>query len=202
MLVSELFEESRGPDKNREFGFQDKGNAAKAKRALLAANIEFTTSSTGGIYYFHFPTAKVGKEALKIVKPLVDKSKESKWSGSIKEADEDPYKGLTPAEKRYFVKNERLNKEHAAHLLNVPSSKVGDAIYGGSDYKKFREVSESEKPLKSSSRYGEDDQHWSYDLFQKDHTLFVRCDYSDGGGGDDPSFYVAKKGLTEAYWFI
>jgi hypothetical protein len=82
MLVSELFEESRGPDKNREFGFQDKGNAAKAKRALLAANIEFTTSSAGGIYYFHFPTAKLGKEALKIVKPLVDKSKEEEW-GSV-----------------------------------------------------------------------------------------------------------------------
>ncbi len=58
------------------FGFQDDGNAAKAKKAIKAAGISFDFSKDVGINYFYFETLKDAKKAYSIANKVIDKSKE------------------------------------------------------------------------------------------------------------------------------
>lgn len=61
------------------FGFENAKNARKAKEALKAASVAFTSDSNFGITYFYFETKKAMKDALKVVKPVIDASLESEW---------------------------------------------------------------------------------------------------------------------------
>lgn len=61
------------------FGFEDRLNAQKVASALKDAEIAFTRSSAGGIFYFDFDSAADLKKAVKIAKSVIDKSVESEW---------------------------------------------------------------------------------------------------------------------------
>ena len=61
------------------FGFEDKGNFNKAKEVVDASGIKHTHSSNFGIHYIHFDSKKDMNAALKLVRPVIDKSKEHEW---------------------------------------------------------------------------------------------------------------------------
>lgn len=62
------------------FGFENKRNADKAKKALQTAGIPFTRSFNFGIHYFDFESKVDAKKALKIVKDVIDSRLESEWN--------------------------------------------------------------------------------------------------------------------------
>lgn len=61
------------------FGLENAKNARKAKEALKAVNATFTSDSNFGVTYFYFDTKKAMKDALKVVKTVIDASLESEW---------------------------------------------------------------------------------------------------------------------------
>lgn len=61
------------------FGFENKSNADKAKKALKEADIEYDYTENFGIYYFDFKNKSTINKAIKIVKDVIDKTKESEW---------------------------------------------------------------------------------------------------------------------------
>jgi hypothetical protein len=83
-----LFEAKKGPmgvklggvsSEDHSFGFEDRANAKKTDAALKSADIEFTRSQAGGIFYFHFDSAADMKKAVRLAKGVIDKSEESEW---------------------------------------------------------------------------------------------------------------------------
>jgi hypothetical protein len=88
MKIKELMTEARetyangfptDPSKVPHFGFESKANAKIAEKAIKDAGIETQKDFNFGITYFSFKTKKDINAALKIIKPLIDKTKESEW---------------------------------------------------------------------------------------------------------------------------
>lgn len=63
-----------------EFGFVHGPNAKLAEKALKDAGIAFKREDNFGVHYFFFDAAADHKKAVKLVSPLIDKSKEDEWN--------------------------------------------------------------------------------------------------------------------------
>jgi len=62
-----------------EFGFEDRLNAQKAEAELKDAGIEYKRHENFGIFYFVFPDGASIRKAVRLVKPVIDRSEESEW---------------------------------------------------------------------------------------------------------------------------
>ncbi len=78
MKIAQLFE---GTKENMvpHFGLEDEGNAGKAAVALAKAGLVVDMEHNFGIFYFNFPTKEKHDNAVRIVKKVIDKTKESEW---------------------------------------------------------------------------------------------------------------------------